>query len=146
MQTSQQSRLWVARNAQNGAKSIGKTLEARARKVPAPELIRDIAPRLMKRGNLTQPSSYKFLESIGDIEPFCSMSYEGFVDHFLPLVNLDPTKAVEVAAKRIATKFPKMPAPLAGALASSLAMLAASETSRYAEEVMLRMKRQLERG
>ena len=73
------------------------------------------------------------------------MSYEGFVDHFLPLVNLDPTKAVEDAAKRIATKFPKMPAPLAGALASSLAMLAASETSRYAEEVMLRMKRQLER-
>jgi len=72
------------------------------------------------------------------------MSYDSFVDHFLPLVNLDPTKAVEVAAARIAKKFRQMPAPLAGVFASSIAMSAALETSRYAEEVMWRVRRQLE--
>ncbi|MDP2063617.1 MAG: hypothetical protein Q8J98_11010 [Phaeovulum sp.] len=89
--------------------------------------------------------AHMILTKVGGVMPYSSMPYEDFIDHFLPLSNLDVAEAVSVSATRISKSFTQMPEPMAGLLASSLAMSAASEGARYAEGAVKQLRQKINR-
>lgn len=89
--------------------------------------------------------AHMILTKVGGVSPFSSMSYENFIDYFLPLSNLDVVQAVSVSSTRISKSFTQMPEPMAGLLATSLAMSVASEGARYAEGAVKQLRQKIDR-